>query len=62
MVRDLVAELGMGRVCYGPRCPGIAKRSFKLCLYFMYVLLESNFVKKLQENTQANLLTTFAVL
>ena len=23
MVLDLVAEFVMGRVCYGPRCPGI---------------------------------------
>ena len=23
MVPDLVAELVLGRVCYGPRCPGI---------------------------------------
>ena len=29
----------------------VAKRSFKLCVYFMYVLLKFNVVKRLQENT-----------
>ena len=25
MVRDLVVEFVMGRVCYGPRCPGTSE-------------------------------------
>ena len=36
MVRDLVAELVMGRVCYGPRCPGI---KMKVCSGNYYRLL-----------------------
>ena len=33
-----------------------------MCEHFMYVLLKFNFVKKLQENAQAKLLTTSNVL
>ena len=40
----------------------VAKRSFKNCVYFIYVLLNLNIVKKLQANTQLKLLTTLNIL
>ena len=35
----------------------VAKRSFKNCAYFIYVLLNFKIVKKLQANTRLKLLT-----
>ena len=40
----------------------VAKMRFKVCVYFIYVLLEFNFVKKLQENSQVKLLRTLNIL
>ena len=40
----------------------VAKRSFKNCVYFIYVLLNLNIVKKLQANTWLKLLTTLNIL
>ena len=39
-----------------------AKRSFKICEHFIYVLSKFNFVKILLENAQEKLLTTLDVL
>ena len=40
----------------------VAKRSFKNCVYFIYVLINFNIVKKLQANTRLKLLTTLNIL
>ena len=40
----------------------VAKRSFKICVYFIYVLLNLNNLKKLQANTRLKLLTTLNIL
>ena len=40
----------------------VVKRSFQNCVYFIYILLNLNIVKKLQAKAQLKLLTTLNIL